>query len=76
MLARGSSPSLLGQHLFQRSTCLAGRGPSWALPRFKLGYARLSSWSFEILRLLKFFCRKHYCIVDFQRRFIPPCPIL
>jgi len=70
MPARGSAPSLLGQHLFQRSTCLAGRAPSWALPRLKLGYARLSSWSFEILRLLKFFCRKHYGIVDFQRNLL------
>jgi hypothetical protein len=42
MPARGSSPSLLGHHLFQRSTCLAGRAPSCALSRLKLGYARLS----------------------------------
>jgi hypothetical protein len=42
MPACGSFHLSLGQHLLQRSTCLAGRAPSWALPRLKLGYARLS----------------------------------
>jgi hypothetical protein len=40
--ARIISISLLGRHLLQRSTCLAGQAPSCALPRRKLGYARLS----------------------------------